>query len=141
MSTLANVNDCAWGRVQGGFTPGASAVRLYLATSSGNIAVAVYADTGAGLPGARLATSGSVASPGNGQQDIALTTETDVTTGMWLALSADNTTVQFARSGVPGAGSSTMGVGFSALQATAFPPPATAAAGGSWRAGYIMIAV
>lgn len=141
VGALGSANDCVFLRVTAGYTPAATGIRIHIGTSSGNIAVAVYADNGSGAPGTQLATSGSVASPGTGARTIALGATVAVAVGMWVALAADNTTVTFGYTGNPGATSSVMGTGFSVLQATAFPPPATPAAAASWRSAYILVAV
>lgn len=138
---FGSANDCHYLRVTAGYTPAATGIRIHIGTSSGNIAVAVYADNGSGAPGTRLAASGSVASPGTGPRTISLGATLAVVPGMWLALAADNTSVTFGYAGNPGATSSVMGTGFSAIQSTAFPPPATPAGAASWRSGYIMVAV
>lgn len=138
---FGSANDCHYLRVTAGLTRAATGIRIHIGTSSGNIAVAVYADNGAGAPGARLAASGSVASPGTGARTIALGSTLDVYPGMWFALAADNTSVTFGYAGNPGASSSVMGTGFSSIQATAFPPPESPSGSVSWRSGYIMVAV
>lgn len=141
VGALGAINDCHYLRVTAGVTPAATGIRVHIGTSSGNIAVAVYADNGAGAPGTRLAASGSVASPGTGPRTIALGSTLDVYPGMWIALAADNTTVTFGYAGNPGASSSAMGTGFSSIQTTAFPPPASPSGAVSWRSGYILVAV
>lgn len=137
-TALASANDTVYSRVIAGFTLNASAIRLAVQSTSGNICVAVYADNN-GAPGARLATSGSVAAPSNGWASVALGTTVNVSPGMWLSISADNTTITFGRSGVP-AGTGTFGPGVQARQTSAFPAPSSAAATETWRAGYILIA-
>lgn len=131
-------NDTLFSRVLAGYTPAATAIRLSIANTSGNLCVAVYSDNN-GLPGTRLATSGSVASPGNGSRSIALDVAVAVRPGMWLSVSADNTTITFARGGAP-AGTGAFGAKFQAKQTSAFPAPATAAASNDWRAELILIA-
>ena len=134
-------NDTIYCRVLAGYTRAATGIRLHLTASSGNIAVAVYADNGSGLPGTRLATSGSVASPGTGPQTVTFSPSVDVMPGMWIAISADNTTVTFSRAGFPNGATSVMGTRFQAIQTSAFPPPATASAAAAWRAEYLLVAV
>jgi len=99
---------------------------LYVSASSGNVCVSVYANTGTGrasMPGARVATSGSVACPAAGYAEIALGATVNVTSGdFWLAISVDNTTAQFGA-----AATSAFAIqGVMAWQDTAFPSPATA---------------
>ena len=102
---LSNVNifsgnNCWYGRVLEGGT--ISKVRVGIGTSSGNIAVAAYSNSGSGLsavPGARLGTSGIVACPATGVQDVSLGGSITVEPGDWLALWADNTTATFTISG------------------------------------------
>lgn len=134
------INDLVFCRVMAGYTAAATSIRVYIGASSGNICVAVYADDGTGLPGAMVATSGSVASPGTGPRSIALTSSALVTPGMWLAVGADNTTVTFGRGGGPNSSWAATGAKFQAAQSSAFPPPATAAAAAAWRSEYILIA-
>lgn len=103
-----------------------SKIRVQIGTSSGNISVATYSNSGAGLsaiPGTRLATSGSVASPGTGIQDVSLGATVTVNPGDWLAIAADNTTATF--SGITGVGGSTLLSGMTYNQLTAFPCPST----------------
>jgi hypothetical protein len=74
-----------------------SALRTYIGTSSGNICFAIYDDNGtSGAAGTRLATSGSVASPGTGLRSIALTSGVWLLPGnYWFYIGADNATVAF----------------------------------------------
>lgn len=67
-------------------------VMVSIGTSSGNICVGLYDSSLA-----RVATSGSVASPGTGQQKIAFTGGYVAVPGRYyLAISADNNTVTFS---------------------------------------------
>jgi len=133
-------NDLVFTRVVAGFSPAAASIRVHIGASSGNICVAVYEDNGSGLPGARLATSGSVASPGTGPQSIALTSTVEVRPGMWLAVGADNTTVTFGRIAAPGSALGANGAKFQAIQSSAFPAPSSASAAAAWRAHFILVA-
>ena len=101
-------------------------VRLNLAVSSGTLGVAVYSDAFA-----RLATSGSVSSPGVGWQDIDLTSDAVITTpGLyWLVFSASNTTISTYTINLAG----TSGP-FCTLMETAHPPPTTYVPGVASRA-------
>ena len=139
-AALSAANDTLYARVLNGYTTAATAVRINIGTSSGNICVAVYADNGSGMPGLQIATSGSVASPGTGTRSISLTSTVDVRPGMWLAISADNTTVTFARGSSPGSSLSVFGAKFQAIEASAFPAPALANGASAWRGEYIMVA-
>lgn len=71
-----------------------SAIRLSVVNSIGNIEVAVYRSNGqtgiANAPASRIATSGTVAAPALGVQDIALPGLTVVEPGDWFALVASN---------------------------------------------------
>jgi len=101
-----------------------SKVGLNISTSSGNICVAVFAAAGSGaaaVPTTRLATSGSVASPGTGYREISLGGSVYVPAGSFIYIGADNNTVAFAgQIGVSG-----MSAGLSYFEET-FPAPATA---------------
>lgn len=98
-------------------------LRLCIGTSSGNIDVGLYSDSG-GAPNARITSSGSTACPASGYRTISLTPQAiGAGTELWLGIAADNTTVAFV--GVTGL------VGGAAIdvvktQASAFPLPATA---------------
>jgi len=110
-----------------------SKIALQIGTSSGNICVGVYSSTGVAynaVPNARLATSGSVACPSTGWQEVALGASVDVKTGDWLVVAFDNSTATVF--GVASPGSGLANHGLSRAQASAFPLPSTftAAAGG-----------
>lgn len=125
-SGIGSANRTYYHRVTGGGT--ITKIGLYVAASSGNICVSVYANTGTGrasMPGNRVATSGSVACPAVGYQEIALGASVTVTSGdYWFAISLDNGTATFATAGTSGQAIQ----GMSAWQDSAFPSPATAAA-------------
>lgn len=80
---------------------------LFVGVSSGNISLAVHSAVGEGLeaqPGAQKATTGAIACPGGGGGAVVNTNYTltmgaviEVAHGDFFALSADNTTVTFAR--------------------------------------------
>lgn len=111
-------------RATGGGT--VSKIGLYVASASGNICVSVYANTGIGraaAPGARVATSGSVACPAAGYAEVTLDAPVTVTSGdFWFALATDNTTATFGA-----VSTSAFAIqGVMAWQDTAFPSPATA---------------
>ena len=97
-----------------------------IGTSSGNISLAVYSNTGLGsaaAPSARRATTGAVASPGTGFREFTLDQAVRVMKGDWFFLSADNTTFTAQR----GLGSSLNLFPFrSVKQASAHPAPASA---------------
>ena len=103
---LSNANiysgeNCWYGRVlEGGKI---SAIRIGVGGSAGNICVAAYRNSGFGLsavPGARLGTSGVVACPATGVQDVALTAPCTLQPGDWLALWCSQTaTATFTISG------------------------------------------
>lgn len=100
-------------------------VRCLVAVSSGNICVAAYSNTGSGLtakPGTRLATSGSIACPAAGIQDISLGASVSLSTGDWLAIGADNSTATF--NGFSGLADSTLSAGMAGFEVV-FPASAT----------------
>lgn len=79
-----------------------SKIALEIGTSSGNIAVAVYDNSGVGraaLPLNRIASSGIVACPASGFAEVALDAPVFVKPGDWLAIWADNTTATFRNAG------------------------------------------
>jgi hypothetical protein len=104
-------------------------INVSVLTSSGNIAVAVYAGgPGAASPGALLQTSGSIPCPASGQAFIALGGPVAVDTSCYLSIGMDNTTAKFEggpSSSLNGVGSMTAFAGF-CYQDNHFPPPATA---------------
>lgn len=121
--TIGSPNTTRYFRVVEGGT--ISKIRLGVGTSSGNISVAVHRSSGRGLtavPGAQVATSGSIACPASGIQDVALGSTVNVRVGDWLAIGADNTTATFY--GVVATGASGL-VGGQAGVASGFPAPAT----------------
>lgn len=122
--TVGNANSCRFYRVVEGGT--ISKVRLSIGVSSGNICVAAYTNSGVGQAaaptGGRLATSGSVASPGTGIQDVSLGASVVVAPGDWIAVGADNATVTFI--GITGAGDSTISAGIAGVESV-FPASAT----------------
>lgn len=95
-------------------------IRVNIGTSSGNICVGLY-----NRSGARVATSGSVASPGTGLQTISFTGGGYVAAAgaYYLAVSASNNTVTF--SGHPGTTNTIPGNGFSMGTAHPLPDPLT----------------
>lgn len=123
---LASANDGIYLRVLGGGT--ISKIGLKVATSSGNISVAAYRNSGVGraaVPGTtRLATSGAVACPATGYQEVSLGATIDVVSGDWFFLSADNNTATFAAL-VANGGASNIAAGACYLQATAHPAPSS----------------
>lgn len=136
--TVGSSNRCHYSRVIAG-SGTISKVGVFVGTSSGNVAVAVYNNNGSlgpsARPGTRVATSGSVACPtGTAYGQIALGASVYVEPGMWLAITADNTTATFygiLQAPVIGSGvglDDTPAAGFLSFQDTAFPPPASASA-------------
>lgn len=124
---VGTANQAIYMRVREGGT--ISKVGLSVAASSGNISVAAYRNSGAGaaaVPGTQLATSGAVACPTTGYQEIALGSTVTLYPGDWLAISADNVTFT-VRSALAGATDSNQGKGRQYRQATAHPLPATPA--------------
>lgn len=69
-------------------------IGLYIPTSSGNLDVGAYAADGAGgIPGTRLVSAGSTASPGTGLRRITVA-ETTIPAGfLWLAVAVNNATI------------------------------------------------
>jgi hypothetical protein len=95
-TVVAQANQTYYYKVVSGGVVGK--VGLNVGVQSGDISVAVYANTGAGrtsAPGTQLATSGAVSCPAAGYAEVALDTTVTVARGDWLAISADNATVTF----------------------------------------------
>lgn len=105
-----------------------SSVGTHVNSSSGNISVAVYTNSGSGRAatptGGRLATSGAVACPAAGFATVSLGGTVSPVAGDWLAISADNATATF-RSLPDGFGASALGQGASFRESGAHPCPAT----------------
>ena len=73
-------------------------IGLEVTTQSGNISVGIYTNSGQGkaaVPVSLKATSGAVACPAIGYQEISLGGSVAVAPGEWIAISADNTTAAF----------------------------------------------
>jgi hypothetical protein len=100
---MSNSNQAAFVRWHGAGVITAIAVQVIV--SSGNICAAVYAPTGGtglnnGLgrdagPGARKATTGSIACPASGFASLSLGGSIRIDPGDWMGFSADNTSATF----------------------------------------------
>lgn len=100
-----------------------SKVGLAVATSSGNVSVAVYGNTGTGraaVPGTLKAASGPVACPAAGYAEIALGSTVTVNPGDWIAICPDNATAAF-RSGLSGLLTNNLGLGREFVRDNSFP--------------------
>lgn len=118
-NSAANVGTAnrAWFKaVEVRTTDEVTGIRLGVAVSSGNIDVGLYDSSLV-----RIASSGSVACPAtNTKSTVAFTAPVTVNPGIYyLAITADNTTATFSRSGTD----SIMGLGY---QDTSFPLPSSA---------------
>lgn len=125
LGTFASANRCLYTRVLAGGT--ITKIGIEVGVSSGNISVAAYSNSGSGrsaVPGARLGTSGAVACPANGYQEVSLGGSVVVAAGDWLALSCDNTTASFLRF-ASGTGTAIQN-GLAYRQDTAHPAPSPA---------------
>lgn len=121
----AGTNQARYVRVLEGGT--ISSVMLIVATASGNVCVAAYRNSGSGrssVPGAQLASSGSVACPAAGDATISLGATITLYSGDWLAIAFDNSSAIVASS-PNGSVVSTLGSGRHFQQLTAFPLPAS----------------
>lgn len=126
-SNTALANRGEYVRIEGSGT--ITKIGIHVSTQAGNICVAVFANSGAGraaVPGARKGTSGSVACPAVGYQEVALTGSVDVEDGDWFYFGSDNAgTVVYC-------GSATLTTdltkGLSGHRDAEFPAPATAGA-------------
>lgn len=122
-ASALTANQGIYLRVQGGGS--ISKIGLVVGTSSGNVCVAVYANSGVGAaarPAARKATSGSVACPAANYQEISLGGSVTVLDGDWFFIAADNATATFYRGTTAGT-SFAIANGMSHFQNTAFPAP------------------
>jgi hypothetical protein len=121
--TWGGANEARYARAIGRGT--ISRLRIHVTVQSGNISLAVYSPAGTGLgaiPGVRKATTGAIACPGTGAQDIAIGPVL-VEPGDFLAMSCDNTTASFLSAGAFGA--SALFAGQLYVEAGAHPLPAT----------------
>lgn len=123
------VSEAVYVRLVGAGTFANVAIRV--GTASGNICAGVYLDTivgGVHQPGARVATTGSVACPASGSATIALDGSVTVTHGShWFAFSADNVTATFVVQNALPMTEIVIFPGNCYVQATAFPLPNPAA--------------
>lgn len=81
---------------------GAQAVRLTVAAQSGNICLAVYRNNGrdgrdAAPEASPVASTGAIACPAIGTQEVPLGSVVDIRKGDWLYLGADNIVCSFLR--------------------------------------------
>lgn len=78
---------------------GCTKLVIVVGTSSGNIALAVYGNTGSGrtsAPGTLKRSVASMACPASGKAEITIAS-TDIELGDWVGIAADNTTATFLR--------------------------------------------
>lgn len=92
-------NSTYFNRVTRGFAKSASKIGFVVGTSSGNVSVGIYRNTGTGTAavptGAPVASLGSTACPAGGYAELTLGNTADVYPGDWLALAVDNATATF----------------------------------------------
>lgn len=104
-----------------------SKIAIQVGTQSGNISVAIYRNSGVGtaaVPGTRVATTGAIACPVTGYQEISLGSTLQIYPGDWVGVSADNATATFQT--YQTSQLAAMGAGVSYLQTSgAHPCPAT----------------
>lgn len=135
-TTVANRGE--WVRCTGSGT--ITKLGLHISVSSGNICAAVYANTGTGRsakPGTRKSTSGSVACPGTGYQEITISSVA-VVPGDWFYIGADNAVVQYQVC-IPSLTSAALdGFAFWAAAAFPAPDPAPALTSGASRAPFMV---
>lgn len=122
-----------------------SKVAIHVGTSSGNISVAVYANSGSGRSatpgGGRRATSGAVACPAGGYAEVALGASVALNRGDWFALSADNSTAAFFVSGASAVVVTSLTAGLEYAQTSGHPCPATPGSLLSRRGGFAFVGV
>lgn len=96
--SMGTANRCYFERVTQGEAAICTKIALQVGISSGNIAVAVYANRGSGrsaVPTTRIASSGSVACPASGYAEVPLGSSVPCAIGSWFAFSCDNATATF----------------------------------------------
>ena len=76
-------------------------IKFVVTVQSGNMAVALFRDSGGNAPGALVVASGSFAVPVAGIGSFTVASQT-VNPGDWFALVADNTTAKFAAAAIGG---------------------------------------
>lgn len=99
-SASFSANTTRFYRVKGAGT--ITKVGFEVVVQSGNICLSVYSPTGVGRaakPGARRATSGSVACPASGYAEVALGASVVVNPGDFIGISVDNITASFRTAG------------------------------------------
>lgn len=128
-NTTGTINMAYYRRTFIPFTWTPNRIGVFIKTSSGNLDLGIYADDGTGLnPGARIASTGTTASPGTGRRIFTISPGSMAAGVYWLAVGVSNATLSL---GYEGEGVVTSGAGplLGLSQATAFPLPATAGAG------------
>jgi hypothetical protein len=116
-------------RVKGSGT--ISKIGIVVSTQAGNICVATYTNTGTGRAAkaaTRTQTSGSVACPAAGYQEIALGGSVFVNEGDWFYVGSDSASTILRGSGSAAGNAQHQGRGD--FEANAFPAPATATPAG-----------
>jgi hypothetical protein len=101
-------------------------VAIDVGTSSGNISVGFYTNTGtqdSAAPNTLVQSSGAVACPSAGFASVAVTAVAVIQGQHWIAMSCDNTTATFSRAF---ANTANFCKGLCTSQATAHPLPASA---------------
>ena len=100
--TMGSSNRTYFERVTAGETISATKIACRVSTSSGNICLAVYSNTGSGaaaLPATRQGTTGSVSCPAGGYAEVSLGATVTIGIGQWMSISCDNATASFATCG------------------------------------------
>jgi hypothetical protein len=119
-----------------------SSIAMRVGASSGTLSVAVYGTNGAAgqanRPAAQKRTSGSVACPSGGDATVALASSIEVANGDWFGLASSTTAASFIK--WDSNSTSTLSDGWSALESSAHPLPATATPSGGNRS-YSLIGV
>lgn len=121
-----------------------SKIAIQIGVASGNVAVAVYANSGTGraaVPSTRRATSGSIACPSSGYAEVSLGATVAVESmADWFAFGADNTTVTAMR-GTNFGSSSVLFAGAAHIQGSGFPPAAPAVPNTGFGWAYHMVGI
>lgn len=129
--TMGSSNRTYFERVTAGETISATKIACRVSTSSGNICLAVYSNTGSGaaaLPATRQGTTGSVSCPAGGYAEVSLGATVTIGIGQWMSISCDNATASFATCGAADISQSApqFFAGLQHLSTSTFPAPSPA---------------
>jgi hypothetical protein len=139
---FAGANRCAYMRITGGGV--ITKIGLFVGTSSGNISLAVYGQSGIGrscVPNGQKVTTGAISCPaGSTYTEVSLGASVGVVSGDYFALSCDNTTATFG--GAMGAAySHALAAGRVGFQGTAHPAPSSPSLASGGERCFVLVGV